>query len=111
MTNLENIHTKEVPQIKKLDEILKELERLKGEVKRRYKADVIGIFGSYVRGEQTQKSDIDILVRFDKDATLLDFTGLAIFLEEKLGVRIDVVPYDTIRKELRNKIMDEVIFI
>ena len=68
-----------------------------------------GIFGSYARGEETEKSDIDVLVRFHPGATLLDLMGLLIFLEEKLGIGVDVVPHDTIRKELKDRIMKEVV--
>ena len=95
--------------MKNLKEIKEMLENLKEEIRRRYRADVIGIFGSYARGEQSEKSDIDILVRFHEDATLFDFVGLSIFLEEKLGIRVDVVPQDTIRKEIRDRIMGEVV--
>ena len=71
--------------MKNLKEIKEMLENLKEEIRRRYRADVIGIFGSYARREQSEKSDIDILVRFHEDATLFDFVGLSIFLEEKLA--------------------------
>lgn len=97
--------------MKNLKEIKEMLENLKEEIRRRYRADVIGIFGSYARGEQSEKSDIDILVRFHEDATLFDFVGLSIFLEEKLGIRVDVVPQDTIRKEIRDRIMGEVVSV
>ncbi len=97
--------------MKTLREIKEKLEDLKGEVRRRYRAEITGIFGSYVRGEQGEKSDVDILVKFHEDATLFDFVGLAIFLEEKLGIKVDVVPQDTIREEIRDRIMGEVVLV
>lgn len=57
-----------------------------------YKAKIVGLFGSYVRGVQTESSDVDILVRFLEGATLLDLVGLANFLEEELHVKVDIVP-------------------
>jgi len=97
--------------MKKLDEIKKIIEKSKAEAAQKYKAEIIGIFGSYVRGEQKEESDIDILVRFGEDATLFDFVGLSLFLEEILGIKVDIVPQDTIRDEIREKIMNEVILV
>jgi len=53
-----------------------------------------------------------VLVKFYKKATLFEFVGLAIFLEEKLGIKkVDVVPYDTLREELKEYIFKETIYI
>jgi len=92
-------------------EILSILKSLKSEIRQRYKAEVKGIFGSYIRGEQKEGSDIDVLVEFDEGANLLDLTGLSIFLEERLHCRVDVVPEDAIRKELRHDILREAAYI
>ena len=51
----------------------------------------IGIFGSYARNEQTQGSDIDILVKFKKGITLLQLIRLENELSEKLGIKVDLV--------------------
>ncbi len=97
---------------KQLSEIIQELKSSREEIRERYKAEVIGIFGSYVRGEQKKKSDLDVLVKFYDGATLFDFVGLAIFLEEKLGIKkVDVVPYDTVRPELKERIFKEAVNI
>ena len=77
----------------------------------RYKARIRGIFGSVARGDEDERSDIDILVDFTETADLFDFVGLALFLEEKLRRRVDVVPIDTIRSEIRNAVMKETIYI
>ncbi|MDT7907813.1 MAG: nucleotidyltransferase domain-containing protein [Candidatus Calescibacterium sp.] len=72
----------------------------------------MSIFGSYARGEQKKKSDLDVLVKFYKKAKLFEFVGLALFLEEKLGIKkVDVVPYDTVREELKEYIFKETIYI
>jgi len=85
--------------------ILKTLKGLEGEIKEKYKAVVVGIFGSYARGEQKKKSDLDVLVRFYDGATLFEFGGLAIFLEEKLRIKkVDVVPLETGREELKEAV-------
>nr|MBC8234936.1 nucleotidyltransferase domain-containing protein [bacterium] len=53
-----------------LEQHLRILKSLKGEVRQTYKADLKGVFGSYVRGEAKEDSDIDILVEFQEGATL-----------------------------------------
>ncbi len=97
--------------IMNITEIINTLESLKEVIKTKYKAEIVGLFGSYVRGEQNKNSDIDILVKFDEDATLLDFMGLSNFLEDELGIRVDIVSQDAIKSEIRDSIMDEVIYI
>ncbi len=97
--------------MKTLKEIIETIKDLKEEIEKRYKAEIIGVFGSFARGEQKETSDVDILVDFHKDATLIDFTGLSIFLEEKLGIRVDIVPKNSVREELRERINQEVVKI
>jgi len=97
---------------KEVKKILEKLKSLEIEIKEKYKAEIIGIFGSYARAEEKKKSDLDVLVRFYDGATLFEFVGLAIFLEEKLGIKkVDVVPYDTVREELKEQIFREVVYI
>ena len=66
-----------------------------------------GFFGSVVRGEITEDSDIDLLVEIDRDISLLDFVGLKLEIEEVLGRKVDLVEYDTIKPLLREKILRE----
>lgn len=89
------------------DRISEMLSSLKTEVKHRFKAEIKGIFGSYVRGEQKEGSDLDVLVEFDEGANLLHFVGLAEFLEEKLHLKVDVVPESALRKEIKEPILRE----
>ena len=94
-----------------LEEALSIIKNLKKEAERKYRAEIVGIFGSVSRGEQKEESDIDILVKFHKDATLFDFMKLSMFLEEKLGVNVDIVPQDTVREELKEIIMREMVSV
>ena len=66
-----------------------------------------GLFGSVVRGETTEDSDIDVLVEIDSDISLLDFVGLKLEIEEALGRKVDLVEYDTIKPLLRERILKE----
>ena len=74
-----------------------------------FKAEIVGIFGSYARGEQKKESDIDILVRFKEGATLFDLVELAEFLEHKLGMKVDIVSERAVRPELRKSIFKEIV--
>jgi len=93
------------------DEILKTLGNLKTDARQRFKAEIKGIFGSYVREEQKENSDLDVLVEFDKGANLLDLVGLGLFLEEKLHMRIDIVPESDLREEIKDIILREKIAV
>jgi hypothetical protein len=97
--------------MKPVQDILRDLAELKTEVKQRYKAEIKGIFGSYVRGEGKEGSDIDVLVEFDEGANLIDFVGLSLFLEEKLKLHVDVVPESAIRKEIKADILKEAAYL
>jgi len=70
-----------------------------------------GIFGSYARGEQKEKSDVDILVKIEENASLLDILKLRVILEKLLEKKVDLVEYDSIIPELRNNILREEIKI
>lgn len=95
----------------KLEDIISIVKGLAGQIRKEYKAEVIGVFGSYARGEQKARSDVDILVKFLKGATLFDFVGLGNFLEDKLNLKVDVVSERAIREELRQQILKEVVTV
>lgn len=70
-----------------------------------------GLFGSCVRGEVKEDSDIDILVEIEKDISLLDFVGIKLEIEEALGRKIDLVEYNTIKPRLKERILNEEVVI
>ncbi|MEK6913050.1 MAG: nucleotidyltransferase family protein [Nanoarchaeota archaeon] len=65
-----------------------------------------GIFGSYARGEQTEKSDIDLLIEPPKDIGF-GFVKIQIELQDKLNKKIDLVSYNGISPYLKDKILNE----
>jgi len=89
-------------------ELLRKLTGLKPKVAARYNVKEMGLFGSFVRGEQGEASDVDILVDFEEQADLFDLVGLALFLEEELRQRVDIVPKKALRAELRESVLREV---
>lgn len=99
--------------MKNLEEIKKKLEELKPSLKEKFKVKNIGIFGSYLRGEEKEESDLDILVEFEKsaDLSLLDFIGLENYLSEILGVKVDLVEKCTLKPRIGKHILAEVVNI
>ena len=63
------------------------------------------IFGSHVRGDNTQESDIDILIELPDEATLFELGGLKVDLEEKLHRKVDVVPYKNIYPLIKDSVL------
>ncbi len=76
-------------------------------VLKRHKVTKQAIFGSFVRDEATESSDLDILVEFEPGKTLLDLVDLKLELEKILERRVDVLTYDSISPFLRDKIFRE----
>ncbi|APH39866.1 DNA polymerase subunit beta [Methanohalophilus halophilus] len=83
----------------------------RGEIRQEYKAEVVGIFGSYARGEEKPGSDVDVLVNFDTRATLFDLVGLADYLEELLGLPVDVVSKRALHPRMQDDVLKEMVVL
>ena len=70
-----------------------------------------GLFGSFARGEANADSDLDLLVEFQGEKTLLDLVALKNRLEQVLGMKVDVVTYQSLSPLLRNSILQEQVSI
>jgi uncharacterized protein len=83
------------------------------QVQQQYCIRQLGIFGSFVRGEQTENSDIDLLVEFDPNARfgLLTFCQLENDLSELLKRKVDLVMKDGLKPRLEERILQEVIYL
>ena len=97
--------------MKNIVEIRDILTKNKGIIQENYKVKKIGIFGSYVRGEQKEDSDLDIIVDFSEPVSLLKLVNFENFLQNITGLKVDVVPEGDIRPELRNNILNEVSYL
>ena len=71
----------------------------------KYGVSRASLFGSVVRGEDTEKSDIDILVDVPNGTTLFDMVGIKLDLEEKLKKKVDLVEYKAIKPALKDNIL------
>ena len=76
----------------------------------RYKVNEIAVFGSFAKGEQRRSSDIDILVDFYELPDLFELIRLEEYLRRILGRRVDLVRKQAIRKELKERILNEAIY-
>ncbi len=75
----------------------------------RYGASNVRVFGSVARGEADEQSDIDFLIDMEPKRSLLDLAGLLVELEELLGCKVDVVPEDSLRKRIKDRVVNEAI--
>jgi predicted nucleotidyltransferase len=96
---------------KSLEDMTALLREKLPELQRIYGVTSMEIFGSWVRGEQTGKSDLDILVEFDpvRKISLFGFVSLEQELSDYLGIPIDLVEKNTIKPALRRRILNEAI--
>jgi predicted nucleotidyltransferase len=77
----------------------------------RYNVHSLGLFGSYVRREQTPESDLDILVTFSETPGLLQFVALENHLSDLLGIQVDLVMRDALKPHLGQRILREVVSV
>jgi predicted nucleotidyltransferase len=93
------------------EDIVTKLKELKPIIATRYRVREIGLFGSFLRGEQEVSSDIDLLAEFEDKADLFDLIGLALYLEEIFQRQVDVVPKQALRSELRESVLQQVVTV
>jgi len=89
-------------------EILEKIQENKEQI-RKFGVRKIGLFGSYIRDEQKEKSDIDILVEFEKEKVTFDnYMHLRFLLEDLFGRQVDLVILDDLKSQLKPYILKEV---
>lgn len=97
--------------MKKITAIKKILRDHKAIIRDRYKVQRIGVFGSYVRGDMHRKSDVDVLVEFSEPISLIQLVSLENYLSDLIGIKVDVVPMEDIRKEIKDDILNEAVYV
>ncbi len=90
-------------------EILRDKRDAILEVARRNGALDVRIFGSVARGDATESSDLDLIVRFEPGRSLMDWGVLIDELQELLGVQVDVIDEDAMRERFRSHAMQEAV--
>ena len=99
------------------NKLMTEFERTMIEIRKnmpylqeKYNVRSLGIFGSYVRGEQRKGSDVDILVEFEKPISLLEFMSLERRLSELTGRKVDLVMKTALKPKIGERILEEVVY-
>jgi uncharacterized protein len=90
---------------------LNKINKLMPELRKKYPIKSFGIFGSYIRKEETDISDIDILVDFDQPIGLFAYIELETVLSENLGVTVDLVSKGALFGKIGQTILSEVVYI
>jgi predicted nucleotidyltransferase len=90
-----------------LEVILSELRELLPVINKKYGVSSIEVFGSYVKNQQNDKSDLDLLVSFSTAPGLFKFLGLKNFLSEKLNLNVDLVMKDSLKPGIARNILVE----
>jgi predicted nucleotidyltransferase len=97
--------------MKTVQDIKRVLKSHKEELGSKYGVKEIGIFGSYVKEERKEMSDVDILVEFEKPLGLFEFVGLKNYLTDLLGVNVDLVMRKALKPNIGKRILSEVVYV
>ena len=97
--------------MKTLDDVIAQLRRMEPDLRRRYPIRELGIFGSYAHGRQTKDSDLDVVVDLADGIGLLDLTGLQHELSDALGLKVDLVMKDALKRGIAQRILSEAVML
>ena len=95
-------------QLKDADYFINILRQHLPEIREKYSVSYLGVFGSYVRGEQTTDSDLDLLVEFYEKPGLFEYIELEDHLSDLLGVKVDLVMKSALKPNIGKRILNEV---
>jgi len=93
------------------DKAIEKIKEIKHILRKNYSIKRIGIFGSYIRGDENKDSDLDILVEFERPIDIFKFIELEETLSESLGVKADLVTKRALKPFIGKKILKEVIYV
>jgi len=92
-------------------ELIEILKEQREELSKRFFVKRLGLFGSFVRGEERPDSDVDILVEFYRPVSLFKFLELEDYLTELLGRRVDLVSRKALKPNIGRHVIKEVVFV
>jgi hypothetical protein len=92
-----------------LENLRQELQVLKPTLEKRFKVNTIDIFGSYARGEQTAKSDLDLLVTWSVPEDLFMIYDLRQYLKRKLHLKVDIIAKEFLNKHIKEQVIEEAV--
>lgn len=94
-----------------MDKIIKKLRENLHILRRDFRVSKIGVFGSVARGEETNQSDIDIIVEFAEPIGLFRFMALENFLSLLLEKKVDLVTKNALKPVIKEKILKESVYV
>ena len=97
--------------MKTLEEIKELIQKHKEEFRKQYGLKEIGIFGSYVRGEQGTESDLDLLIELEKPIGFVKFMRLERALSELLEIQVEMVTKKALKPHIGKRILQEVRYV
>lgn len=97
--------------MKSIKQIKERLEHNRSELMDRFNVTEIGVFGSVARNEQTEFSDLDILVEFSEVPGFLKYMDLEIYLSNLLGLKVDLVMKTALKPGIKTNVLSEVIYL
>ncbi len=97
--------------MKTLDEVKQILSTHKKSLCEKYQITELGVFGSYARSEQTEASDIDILVDYQTAPTFVMLVELRDYLSDLFGLKVDIVTKNGLKARISDRVLAEVVYI
>jgi len=94
-----------------LTQIESKLQKIKPELQNKFGIKKIGIFGSYVKGLQNDKSDIDIIVEIERPIGFLKFMKIQLYLSRVLKKSVDLLTFDSIKPYMQNEILKDIKYV
>jgi len=93
------------------DQITNIFNQHRESLKKNYNVEDLGVFGSFARGDNTQTSDVDILVRFSQPIGFFKFIDLENYLTKLLGRQVDLVTEKALKPTIKNDVLREVMYV
>jgi hypothetical protein len=97
--------------IRSLEDVKRQLQELKPTLRKQFNEETIDIFGSFARGEQTAKSDLDILVTYSGTVSLFTIYDLKQYLKRKLRIKVDVISKQFLNKHIKDQVLKEAVAV
>ncbi|MBI4784472.1 MAG: nucleotidyltransferase family protein [Oscillatoriophycideae cyanobacterium NC_groundwater_1537_Pr4_S-0.65um_50_18] len=97
--------------MKTFEEVKQCLIQIKPKLQQIYQVTELGIFGSYARQEQTEESDVDVLIDYDQAPTLFKLVELREDLSKVLEMKVDLVTKNGLKPRMRDRILSEVVYL
>ena len=97
--------------MKTLEDIKSTLSQHRKDISEEFRVKDMGVFGSFVRGEANEDSDVDIIVTFSAPIGLLKFLSLEEHIEGLLGLKVDLVSKDALKPRIGARILKEVVYV